>query len=77
MRAMGHAIAWCSGIVMLTLTSGCAFDISHVTRVPTTFASADGSGWTLMGFFVGYVYPELVDDAEAEADIASCHLVGS
>jgi len=30
-----------------------------------------------MGFFVGHVYPELVGDAEAKADIASCHLVGS
>ncbi len=30
-----------------------------------------------MGFFVGHVYPELVDDAEAKADIAGCHLVGS
>lgn len=26
-----------------------------------------------MGFFVGHVYPELVDDAEGKADIASCH----
>jgi hypothetical protein len=26
---------------------GCAFDISHITRVPTIFTSADGPGWTL------------------------------
>ena len=30
-----------------------------------------------MGFFVGHVYPELVDDTEGKSDIASCHLVGS
>jgi Protein of unknown function (DUF2846) len=30
-----------------------------------------------MGFFVGHVYPELVDDAEAKVDIAGCHLAGS
>lgn len=30
-----------------------------------------------IGFFVGHVYPELVDDKEGIADIASCHLVGS
>jgi hypothetical protein len=34
---------------ILDLLAGCAFDISHVERVPTTFqpAVADGSGWTL------------------------------
>ncbi len=30
-----------------------------------------------MGFFVGHVWPELVEDSEGIADIASCHLVGS
>jgi Protein of unknown function (DUF2846) len=30
-----------------------------------------------MGFFVGHVWPELVEDSEGVADIASCHLVGS
>lgn len=30
-----------------------------------------------IGFFVGHVYPELVDDAEGKADIAGCHLTGS
>jgi hypothetical protein len=30
-----------------------------------------------IGFFVGHVYPELVDDAEAKEDIAGCHLTGS
>jgi hypothetical protein len=29
------------------------------------------------GFFVGHVYPELVEDAEAQSDIAGCHLTGS
>ena len=29
------------------------------------------------GFFVGHVYPELVDSTEGAADIANCHLVGS
>jgi hypothetical protein len=28
-----------------------------------------------LGFFVGHVYPELVEDNEGAADIASCHLV--
>ena len=41
------AVALIVGI--LDLLAGCAFDISHVERVPTTFqpAVADGSGWTL------------------------------
>jgi Protein of unknown function (DUF2846) len=30
-----------------------------------------------IGFFVGHVYPELVDDAEGQSDIANCHLIGS
>ena len=29
-----------------------------------------------MGFFVGHVYPELVDDAEGKDDIASLHYTG-
>jgi hypothetical protein len=30
-----------------------------------------------IGFFVGHVYPELVDSTEGANDIADCHLVGS
>ena len=30
-----------------------------------------------MGFFVGHVWPELVEDAEGQKDIADCHLVSS
>jgi len=30
-----------------------------------------------MGFFVGHVWPELVDDSEGQKDIADCHLVKS
>ncbi len=28
-----------------------------------------------MGFFIGHVYPELVDDAAGQADIANCHAI--
>jgi hypothetical protein len=28
-----------------------------------------------IGFFVGHVYPELVDNTEGAADIADCHLI--
>lgn len=30
-----------------------------------------------IGFFVGHVWPELVDDAQGISGIADCHLVGS
>jgi hypothetical protein len=30
-----------------------------------------------IGFFVGHVYPELVDNTEGADDIADCHLIGS
>jgi len=30
-----------------------------------------------MGFFVGHVYPELVDDAQGQADVATCHYTGT
>lgn len=46
MRTMSRAVVLCTGMILI-LMPGCAFDISHVTRVPTTFTSADGSGWTL------------------------------
>ncbi len=29
-----------------------------------------------IGFFVGHVYPELVDNTEGADDIADCHLIG-
>ncbi len=30
-----------------------------------------------VGFFVGHVYPELVDNTEGAEDISDCHLIGS
>ncbi|HEY6432596.1 MAG TPA: hypothetical protein VIZ17_11500 [Acetobacteraceae bacterium] len=37
------------GVGLLCAISGCAFDVSHVTRVPTEFQATapNGSGWTL------------------------------
>jgi len=29
-----------------------------------------------MGFFVGHIYPELVENAEGRKDIAACHFTG-
>lgn len=37
------------GAGLLCAISGCAFDVSHVTRVPTEFqaTASNGTGWTL------------------------------
>jgi len=45
-----HGTRMLLGAGMLVATAGCAFDISHVTRVPTAFqaTSPDGPGWTLL-----------------------------
>lgn len=37
---------WVWAFVVIAL-SGCAFDISQVTRTPTNFRDASGPGWTL------------------------------
>jgi hypothetical protein len=49
-RRIKHArFARSLAIVVLCAIGGCAFDISHVTRVPTEFqpSAPDRSGWTL------------------------------
>jgi hypothetical protein len=40
-------VLFCAGL--LCAISGCAFDVSHVTRVPTEFQATapNGTGWTL------------------------------
>lgn len=30
-----------------------------------------------MGFFVGHVYPELIENAIAEKEIQDCHYIGA
>lgn len=34
-------------IAIILATTGCAFDVSYVPRIPTTFQAATGPGWTL------------------------------
>jgi Protein of unknown function (DUF2846) len=59
------------------------YRISSTTEVTRTLSVALAPGQTRyvrmgisFGFFVGHVYPELVDDSEALNDLASCHYVG-
>lgn len=58
------------------------YTISTQTEVTRTLSLTLASGQVRyvrlnisMGFFIGHVYPELVDDAEAKTEIASCHKI--
>ena len=59
------------------------YEISTITEVTRTLSLRLDPGQTRyvslgvsMGFFVGHVYPELVDDAAALAEIKDCHYTG-
>jgi hypothetical protein len=79
--AVGSAVP--RGFIYLDRPAG-DYTISTATEVTRTLSLTLSPGQVRyvrlnigMGFFVGHVYPELVEDAEGQADIASCHLVSS
>jgi hypothetical protein len=60
-----------------------AYEVSTSTEVKRNLSLTLEKGQTRyvrlnisMGFFVGHVYPELVEDAEGAAQIANCHYTG-
>ncbi len=71
------------GFIYLDRPAG-NYTISTATEVTRTLSLTLAPGQVRyvrlnigIGFFVGHVYPELVEDLEGIADIADCHLVGS
>jgi hypothetical protein len=71
------------GFIYLDRPAG-DYTISTATEVTRTLSLTLAPGQVRyvrlninMGFFVGHVFPELVQDSEGVADITSCHLVSS